>query len=538
MSSTESGDMQLLEISRRARKLAQMINSLFRVQNFDGRNKRIPGGLLLEDALSMTADAKEKKLEMGRKLGAEEGEQFGSCCHEEEVKKVIRERLLLSSREDEKASSSRSLGSYIRSGEFGSSFRKEEEEEEAIKIKNLAKNSRRPQGKNKMATPNLIARLMGLEELPAREAATAAAKIKPERESPSVSRDGAPQRVTLLSIIEREKAAKHDGSGFSDAKFCAKAMQIPTWGPEEEEQEPLNSSRLKKNKKIEHQRFRKVTEAPLPMNYSVRSLAVLKDSASPGKRATGVKPAQKFAKLKTSIEKAEGRSKGEDDAPVMDISSAQYNQHSSRSSNNEQEHSHKHPKTDCEIRPKPSQFGARRCPSDSIDDRLDNNADKRVAGEAKHLDNSLLDACQLSSIYEATSTNNSDADANFYLACARELLLRRRRYQELRVHRPRLSTGSSSSARVLSTHDLPGEICKGIREYSVVIGHGHGYGSERDGLYVKLERDLECKDAALNAVWDDGWRDGLGWEVVGLLEEMVVTELMEEMVVVTGFINK
>lgn len=90
----------------------------------------------------------------------------------------------------------------------------------------------------------------------------------------------------------------------------------------------------------------------------------------------------------------------------------------------------------------------------------------------------------------------------------------------------------------MSTHDLPGEICKGIREYSVVIGHGHGYGSERDGLYVKLERDLECKDAALNAVWDDGWRDGLGWEVVGLLEEMVVTELMEEMVVVTGFINK
>lgn len=196
----------------------------------------------------------------------------------------------------------------------------------------------------------------------------------------------------------------------------------------------------------------------------------------------------------------------------------------------EHERSHKHPKTDCEIRPKPSQLGARRCPSDSIDDRL-NDANKRVAGEAKHLDKSLLDACQLSSIYEATSTNNSDADAdaeaNLYLGCARELLLRRRRYQELRAHRPRLSTGSSSSGRVLSTHDLAGEICKGIRklgEYNVEIGHGRG----RDSLYAKLERDLKCKDVTLNAVWGDGWRDGLGWEVVGQLEEMVVTELVEE----------
>ncbi|KAG6498480.1 uncharacterized protein LOC121989818 [Zingiber officinale] len=543
MSSAESSDMQLLEISRRARKLAQMINSLFKVQNFDGRSKRVPSGVLLEDSLSVTANAKEEeKVEVGRKLGAEEGEQFGSCswrscCHEEEeeVKKVIRESLLLSSREDDKASSSRSLRSYIRSGEFGSSFR-EEEEEEAIEIKNPEKNLRRPQGK--MATPNLTARLMGLEELPARETATATAtaaaaaatKVKPERESPSVSRDGALERVTLLSIIEREKAAKLDGSSFSDANFCAIAMQKPTWGREEEEQEPLNSSSRLKKDNIEHQ--------PLPQAKKTTATSSAKSSmnhsvTSPGKKlATGVKPAQKInAKLKTSSEKVEGTSKGEDDASVMvmDISPAQSNKDSSRPSNNE--HSDKDGKIDCEIRAKTSQFvGASRRPSDSINNRL-GNANKRVAGEVKkHLDNSLLEACQLSTIYEATSTNAETTD--LYLGCARELLQRRRRYQELLAHHPRFAT--SSSGRGSSTHDLAGEICKGIRkligEYSVVIGHGHG--SERDGLYVKLERDLECKDVALNAVWDDGWRAGLGGEaaaeVVGQLEEMVVAELMEE----------
>ncbi|KAG6502388.1 uncharacterized protein LOC121998776 [Zingiber officinale] len=547
-----SSDMQLLEISRRARKLAQMINSLFKVQNFDGRSKRVPSGVLLEDSLSVTANAKEEEEKLGRKLGAEEGEQFGSCswrscCHEEEeVKKVIRESLLLSSREDDKASSSRSLRSYIRSGEFGSSFREEveEEEEEAIGIKNPEKNLRRPQGK--MAIPNLTARLMGLEELPARETATATAaaaaaattKVKPERESPSVSRDGALERVTLLSIIEREKAAKRDGSSFSDANFCAIAMQKPTWGREEEEQEPLNSSSRLKKDNIEHQ--------PLPQAKKTTATSSAKSSmyhsvTSPGKKlATGVKPAQKInAKLKTSGEKVEGTSKGEDDASVMvmDISPApdepaQNNKDSSRSSNNE--HSDKDGKIDCEIRAKTSQFvGASRRPSDSINNRL-GNANKRVAGEVKkHLDNSLLEACQLSTIYDYEATSTTAETTDLYLGCARELLQRRRRYQELRAHHPRFAT--SSSGRGSSTHDLAGEICKGIRkligEYSVVIGHGHG--SERDGLYVKLERDLECKDVALNAVWDDGWRDGLGGEaaaeVVGQLEEMVVAELMEEM---------
>lgn len=241
MSTRESRRMRLLEISRGAQKLTQMVCSLFKARNFDG---------LVKDASSVTASAKKKlELETGRRinrgvarsrrLGAEEGEQFGSCSwrsciHEEEVKKVIRESLLLNSYDDEKASSSRSLGSYLRSDEFSSSYR---EAEEAIRIKN----SRPPQSKT--ATPNLIARLMGLEELPAREPAANSHETKPKR------CDNAPERVTLRSIIEREKVSDALANGHRDkrletdreAEFCSRAMEVTTTWRGGEEKEGLKA---------------------------------------------------------------------------------------------------------------------------------------------------------------------------------------------------------------------------------------------------------------------------------------------------------
>ncbi|KAG6517678.1 uncharacterized protein LOC122056015 [Zingiber officinale] len=546
MSTRKSSRMQLSEISQGAKRLTQMVCSLFKARNFVGRSKRIRDGLVKD------ASRAKGKLETERRLGVEDGEQFGSrswrsCCHEEEVKKVIRESLLLSSCDDEKAYSSRSLGSYLMSDEFSSSYR---EAEEVLRIKN----SRRPQ--SKAASPNLIARLMGLEELPATEPAADSAETKPKRCG------NAPERVTLRSIIEREKAENHDGSGFSDSlgnelqESLKDMTQLLEFEDEERPKEvailkkPSRMSRMhvsadckQKLKRVDgrlssdilpthHRSSRKVSAAPLPQAMrttatakrgmeSERSLAA-NSSTNPAKKTTGVTPAQK-----TSSREEEGTSPsskkqdGDDDEPVINISpavaeAAQQKQESSKSFNHEQ--SKKDPKS-C-------------CSGKSINVDLSNA--KR--GEVNHLENLLLNchsfllhAREPSIDDEPAGAANNSAEAKLYLSCAEELLLRKRRYdRELLTHHPLSATRSSEGA--LPVGDMVGYICERIRklgDYSELGG-----GDARDGLYVRLERDLECKDVALNAVWDEGWREGVGWEaaaeVVGRVEQMVVTSLVEE----------
>ncbi|RRT65457.1 hypothetical protein BHE74_00007603 [Ensete ventricosum] len=244
--SRENSDVQLLEVSRPARKLSHMINTWFGVANLDGGSKCFSNGHL-KDAL----DAQESLKLRSRKTIPHKGESmegarighelenprryavnsYSSRLQEEklcsslswrscgeEMKKVIREslhgqNLLQISSDDEKTSSSRSLGVYVRSA-LGSSYHETEGGR-----KNFTAASEQP---TKMKAPSLIARLMGLEEVPAEAAETIRKEgIRENLNAPrSMFRVGMPEaggrlllpkhspkpeRVTLQSIIEREK---------------------------------------------------------------------------------------------------------------------------------------------------------------------------------------------------------------------------------------------------------------------------------------------------------------------------------------------
>ncbi|URD87290.1 hypothetical protein MUK42_27858 [Musa troglodytarum] len=243
--SRENSDVQLLEVSKPARKLSHMINTWFGVANLDGGSKCISNGHL-KDALdaqeslklqSRTTIPHQREFMEGAHIGHESKKphryavnSYSSRLPEEklcsslswrscgeEMKKVIREslhgqNLLQISSDDEKTSSSRSLGVYFRSA-LGSSYHETEGGR-----KNSTAASEQPM---KMKAPSLIARLMGLEEVPAEAAETTRKEqIRENLNAPRpmfhVGMPGAgrllvskqspkPERVTLHSIIEREK---------------------------------------------------------------------------------------------------------------------------------------------------------------------------------------------------------------------------------------------------------------------------------------------------------------------------------------------
>ncbi|KAJ1281874.1 hypothetical protein BS78_03G007100 [Paspalum vaginatum] len=93
-----------------------------------------------------------------------------------------------------------------------------------------------------------------------------------------------------------------------------------------------------------------------------------------------------------------------------------------------------------------------------------------------------------------------------------------------------------SSSGYLSLEELLREISNGIRKLN-------GYciedarGGTKDGLDMKLERDLRCTDASINGVWDMGWQGWVcmeqteclireaGEDILGLLIEEVALDL-------------
>ncbi|URD93448.1 hypothetical protein MUK42_01626 [Musa troglodytarum] len=167
----ESGDVQLLEISGRARRLSYMVGSWFKVADLDGGSKNASRGLpKTKEKAGFSGEGEfveGGELQGSTRLAALEEEKlcgsrsWRSCG--EELKEVIRDSiygrsLLLNSSEDEKASSSRSLGFHPRSGSNAARY------EEGVDRRNPIAASGQPM---KMKAPSLIARLMGLEQVPA-----------------------------------------------------------------------------------------------------------------------------------------------------------------------------------------------------------------------------------------------------------------------------------------------------------------------------------------------------------------------------------
>lgn len=203
----ESGDVQLLEISGRARRLSYMVSSWFKVANLDGGSKNAGRGLpKTKDKAGFLGKGELVEgggLQGSRRLAVPEEEKlcgsrsWRSCGAE--LKEVIRDSLygrslLLNSSDDEKASSSRSLGFHPRSGSNASRH------EEEVNTRNPITASGQPM---KMKAPSLIARLMGLEQVPAESI-----KRKQQVRAPEATR-------SMLQKMERSRRFDMDDEATS-----------------------------------------------------------------------------------------------------------------------------------------------------------------------------------------------------------------------------------------------------------------------------------------------------------------------------------
>lgn len=123
-------------------------------------------------------------------------------------------------------------------------------------------------------------------------------------------------------------------------------------------------------------------------------------------------------------------------------------------------------------------------------------------------------------------------NVDLILDCANELMSRKRRQLEISKHQM-LQSNSRSMAVVVSLHQLVAEISSGVNKMRGYNKDAANAASIKDGVYVRLERDLECRDMMLNAMWDVGWVNCICVEeadiVVGQVEELILYALLEEL---------
>ncbi|XP_008789339.2 uncharacterized protein LOC103706863 [Phoenix dactylifera] len=117
-----------------------------------------------------------------------------------------------------------------------------------------------------------------------------------------------------------------------------------------------------------------------------------------------------------------------------------------------------------------------------------------------------------------------------YFGCAEELMARKSNQIELSNH-PMSKTCLCSPSAYASLDHLVGDISSGIGKLSKYGEVGDDVTS-KDVLYIRLERDLRCKELLLDAMWDIGWGNKICLEeadqVVVQVEELLLDRLVEE----------
>ncbi|RWW28002.1 hypothetical protein GW17_00007542 [Ensete ventricosum] len=523
----ENGDVQLLEISRGARRLSYMVSSWFKVANLDGGSKNAGRGLpkTKEKAGFL---GKGGELQGSRRLAVQEEEKlcgsrsWRSCG--EELKEVIRDSLygrslLLNSSDDEKASSSRSLGFHQASGSNAS--RRYEEE---VNRRNPTTASGKPV---KMKAPSLIARLMGLERVPAESIKRKQLVRAPE------ARRSTPQK------IERSRRFDMDDEATSSRRGGAK-------------QEELGSCKTSGRRAAHESETKEVEILKKPEARWSKKSGTAAASACDGRQKSGLdrKQAQSRREVKTAAA-----------PPVVHVHAKKTRTASTEP--RKQSIAFGRPVSRSSTVPasaekkitgsKPAQKAAKFKPSTSPGKAKAAAAAKLAGSEAGntarredkegYLEGFLLSF--LSHGYELslaagapparhgqTEPEEVDEDAKLYWDCAEESVARRSHHRDLCGHPLlRACSRSSSAADDAAVDELVGEISRGMRRLA-----GYGEADEEvastDGLYVRLERDLGGRDGWLNAMWDLGWRNGICVEevggVVGQVEERVMSALLDE----------
>ncbi|EHA8591920.1 hypothetical protein COCNU_contig69055208G000010 [Cocos nucifera] len=214
------------------------------------------------------------------------------------------------------------------------------------------------------------------------------------------------------------------------------------------------------------------------------------------------------------------------------------------------DHIRKDCKVICEVMPKASKGGRSSGAAEAASIQVSNNntATRKADGVEEELIKFLLSSQPFlvhaeelfgfhsyRPLYEPRNGLEDFGSRNekLYLGCANELMMRNSNQIELSNH-PMAGTCLCTRSVHASLDQLVGDISSGIGKLSKYGEVGDDV-TWKDVLYIRLERDLRCKETLLDAIWDIGWRNKICLEeadqVVAQVGELILYRLVEEVAV-------
>ncbi|CAL9190878.1 uncharacterized protein LOC135614815 [Musa acuminata AAA Group] len=120
-------------------------------------------------------------------------------------------------------------------------------------------------------------------------------------------------------------------------------------------------------------------------------------------------------------------------------------------------------------------------------------------------------------------------DSKLLLDISEELMTWKYHQQKHHLGHPLMQAKSWSRITYLSIDKLVEEIIDGIRKLSSYSKLDSVAASE-DSLYIRLERELTCKDPAVNSVWDIGWDNRICPEEADQVAEELGKQILSSLI--------
>ncbi|CAL9119362.1 unnamed protein product [Musa textilis] len=132
--------------------------------------------------------------------------------------------------------------------------------------------------------------------------------------------------------------------------------------------------------------------------------------------------------------------------------------------------------------------------------------------------------------HRSESTNEvGKCDSKLLLDISEELMTRKYHQQMHHLGHPPMQAKSWSRITYLSIDKLVEEIIDGIRKLSS-YSKLDSVATSEDSLYIRLERELTCKDTAINSVWDIGWDNRICPEEADRVAEELGKQILSSLI--------
>ncbi|KAJ0989258.1 hypothetical protein J5N97_007614 [Dioscorea zingiberensis] len=593
-------ELQLLRVSKGAHRLTEMIDSLSKAPNLDGQahdvaRELLRGAVDLQESLVMLGKLQDVSKQMvkskKKNVAAFDGEREArhsvdgssrDCI--EELRRVIRDsfqrhNLLTQSSQDERALSSRSMRFNLET-ELKEKHHEERRDEFAAN--------------KKVKAPNLIAKLMGLEEVPSEEKYLS---LKPLRtptfdiHMPKVRKQQAMekspdlQKKTLQDIIEQMQFKGILKSGQAeDLRIGPLApnssplhryrsrLHYDDEAPPIVIMKPLKSpgqERIEAQKDFHLQIDRVLEETETVTKGAAKIMEKPKVDIANKVKAKNSQNEQTKEELKTSKKIVDGQK------PLLTTRKSEEKEVKKDSKKNKEDG--KVIKPSCEtdatasstlpahgetkeadVNKKPCSKDEQKTLGKALPKNISGERSSTLAQEAIQISENkptvrddlkcillsnqsfLKDAQKFISpngqqpIYRRKSIEAAGRrDAKLFLDCAIELMARKKQQKEL-ASLPIFRAYIQAPTLYLSLDPLLLEISKGFEKLTTNFHAVDADATYEDTLYVKLEKDLKCKDMMINSMWDVGWSHCCvcieeAEQVAGRVGEDILFWLIEEL---------